>query len=73
MIDGTVLIPSWWRVETDLGLLAPSPEAIKSISFLKHEDVPGEGVPTQLESIPAPANPVPSRGSISSSPPPPQR
>lgn len=63
-IDGTVLIPSWWRVETDLGLLAPSPEAIKSITFLKKTEADGlvvpdpgaiESPPNQLEPIPPPS------------------
>ena len=58
-IEGTVLIPSWWRVETDLGLLAPNSQGIKSITFAKKADAVHREIPAQLEPIPAPGDAVP--------------
>ena len=50
VIEGTVLIPSWWRVETDLGLLAPNSEGLKSISFVKSP----ENAPPPADNSPPP-------------------
>jgi len=54
VIDGVVLIPNWWRVETELGVLAPNSEGLKSMTFAKKAD-----------NSPPPADPsVPPPGSI---------
>ena len=63
VIDGVVLTPSWWRVETDLGMLSPSPEALKSITFLKKGDEPPPATspPDPKPTAPAPV-PTPTPG-----------
>ena len=55
-IAGVVLIPSWWRVETDLGSLAPNSLKIRSIAFRETHPKPsliraGSG-PAPIESTP---------------------
>ena len=52
-IEGTILVPSWWRVETDLGLLAPNSEGIKSIAFVNQVEAPRPG-PQELIPEPGP-------------------
>ena len=52
-LEGTVLIPNWWRVETDLGLLAPNSQGIKSITFAKRLEPPR---PANDASIPPPGS-----------------
>lgn len=52
IIEGTVLIPSWWRVETDLGSLTLSSTELQSIQFTHDASLPPASNP--LEPIPAP-------------------
>lgn len=47
VIEGVVLIPHWWRIETELGQLRPNPQALTSISFFREE-----GPPERLEPVP---------------------
>ncbi len=51
VIEGVILLPSWWRIETELGVLAPNSEGLKSISFLKET---AGSLTTPPESIPPP-------------------
>ncbi len=56
VIDGSILIPKWWRVETDLGFLTPSPAGLKSIVFIKK----AENSPPAVDgSIPPPGSSPP--------------
>ena len=54
VIEGVILLPHWWRVETDLGMLAPAPEGIKSMTFVK--PAPQSAEPNSL--------PVPPSGTL---------
>ncbi len=56
VIDGTILIPKWWRVETDLGLLTPSPDGLKSIVFVKKME---NSPPADDFKLPAPGSSPP--------------
>ena len=47
-IAGTVFIPPWWRIKTDLGMLTPDGQRIKSLTFV-----------AKVEPEPAPQKPQP--------------
>ena len=59
VIEGTILIPNWWRIQTDLGVLTPNSEKIKSITFTHSEgpqSLPADPAPDRLELRPIPAS-----------------
>ena len=41
-IEGTVSLPQWWRVKTDLGTLTPGAQQIKSLTFVARVEHAGQ-------------------------------